>query len=265
MLRFTLLGCGASPGVPRIGGDWGACDPAEPRNRRRRASLLIERIADEGRTVIVVDAGPDFREQMLDAQVGWADAVIFTHIHADHVAGIDDLRAFFLNRQRRVDVYADAATMAGLHRSFGYCFESPPGSPYPPILTGHTINPGQPLTLGGPGGPVILTPFRQTHGDIDSLGLRVGRFAYSCDVSDIPEDSLPFLDGLDVWIVAALRDRPHPSHFSVAEALAWVGRVRPDRAILTHMHGDLDYGSLARRLPPGVEPGYDGLAVELED
>jgi phosphoribosyl 1,2-cyclic phosphate phosphodiesterase len=266
-LRATILGCGASPGVPRIGNDWGACDPAEPRNRRTRCSLLIERFDDGNArpTRVLIDTGPDVRFQLLAANVDHVDGVIFTHAHADHIHGIDDLRVFWLNTKRLVDVYADAATKARLDEGFGYCFRSPPGSAYPPILKHHPVEAGTPLTISGPGGPVALMPFRQVHGDIDSLGLRFAGIAYSCDISDVPPESMQHVAGLNVWIVDALRYKPHPSHFSLADALRWIERVKPRRAILTHLHGDLDYATLKRELPRHVEPAHDGMVIDLVD
>jgi phosphoribosyl 1,2-cyclic phosphate phosphodiesterase len=263
-LRFTILGCGASPGVPRIGNDWGACDPAEPRNRRTRCSLLIERVdaATGRRTTVLIDTGPDVREQLLSAGVNTLDGVIYTHAHADHVHGIDDLRAFWQNTGRLVDVYSDAATQERLDQAFGYCFRTASGSNYPPILRHHLVTPGTPVTITGDGGPITLLPLRQIHGDIDTLAIRVGGLAYSCDVSDVPADTIDALTGLDVWIVDALRYKPHPSHFTVAEAVEWIGRLKPCRAVLTHLHSDLDYATLRAELPEGIEPGFDGMVLE---
>ncbi|MEX0852967.1 MAG: MBL fold metallo-hydrolase [Bauldia sp.] len=265
-LKVTVLGCGASSGVPRIGNDWGACDPNEPRNRRTRSSLLIERRMDSADwpTRVLVDSGPDLRAQLLSAGVGFVDGVVYTHAHADHVHGIDDLRAFWQNTKRLVDIHADDATFKHLEAAFGYCFHRPAGSFYPPILRRHGIAVGVPLTIEGGGGPLTLTPFLQLHGDTTSLGLRVGRFAYSCDMSGLPEESLPYLGDLDVWIVGVLRYRPHPSHLSVAEVTEWVKRLKPARALLTHMHTDLDYATLKRELPPPIEPAYDGMVIDLE-
>ena len=177
ILRFTILGCGSSPGVPRIGNDWGACDPREPKNRRRRASLLVQRIGAGGTTTVVIDTGPDFREQMLSTDVAFAEGVVYTHGHADHIHGIDDLRSFVINARRRVDIYADDPTSARLHESFHYCFETPPGSSYPPILIEHRIRPWHAFAIDGPGGPVELMPYTQEHGDIKSLGFRIGGLA----------------------------------------------------------------------------------------
>jgi phosphoribosyl 1,2-cyclic phosphate phosphodiesterase len=264
-LKATIHGCGSSPGVPRIGNDWGACDPHEPKNRRSRCSLLIERYEDNLRpTRVLVDTGPDMRSQLLAANVDHLDGVVYTHAHADHIHGIDDLRAFWLNTKKLVDVYSDAPTKARLDEAFGYCFRTAPGSFYPPILKHHAIEAGTALTFDGPGGPVTLMPCRQVHGDIDTLGLRVGGLAYSCDVSDVPAESMSGITGLEVWIVDALRYTPHPSHFSVSDALRWIERVAPRRAILTHMHADLDYRALRRELPAHVEPAYDGMTVAFE-
>jgi phosphoribosyl 1,2-cyclic phosphate phosphodiesterase len=264
-LRATVLGCGASPGVPRIGNDWGVCDPNDPRNRRTRTSLLIERFAVAGTepTRILVDSGPDVRAQLLAANVGTVDAVVYTHAHADHTHGIDDLRVLAQNGRRLVDIYADNPTGAHLEHAFAYCFATALGGLYPPILKMHRIAVGAPFTIGGAGGEITLTPLRQVHGEIDSVCLRVAGLAYSCDVSDLPAETENALAGLDVWIVDGLRDKPHPSHFSVADALSWIERVRPRRAVLTHMTNDLDYAALRARLPANVEPAYDGLTVEL--
>ena len=264
LLRFTVLGCGSSPGVPRIGGDWGVCDPANPKNRRRRCSLLVQRISGPGRvTNVLVDTSPDLREQALDAGIGTLDGVLFTHPHADHIHGIDDLRGFVMNMQRRIEVYADAATTTRLRAGFGYCFETPPGSDYPPIANAHPIAAGTPVTITGKGGALTALPIRQTHGGIASLAFRIGGLAYSPDASGFDADAEKLLAGLDVWILDALRPRPHPSHLSVAQALAWIERMKPKRAILTHMHVDLDYETLRRELPPNVEPAYDGMVIEL--
>ncbi|HVZ14330.1 MAG TPA: MBL fold metallo-hydrolase [Bauldia sp.] len=262
-LRITVLGCGSSPGVPRIGNDWGACDPNEPRNRRTRTSILIERVTEAGATRVLVDTGPDLRQQLLAADVRAIDAVVYTHAHADHVHGIDDLRAFWLNTHRLVEVYADAPTAAHLRHAFGYCFATQPGSNYPPILRHNPISAGMPFAISGAGGSLAIVPFRQIHGEIESLGLRVGTFAYSCDISDLPPESVPEVEGADLWIVDALRPRPHPSHFSLAEAVAWIQKLRVRRGVLTHMHNDLDYATTRQALPAGIEPAYDGMVVEL--
>jgi len=262
-LRFTILGCGSSGGVPRPALGWGDCNPDNPKNRRRRTSLLVERKGAAGVTRALVDTSPDLREQLLDSGVDWLDGVLFTHAHADHIHGIDDLRALFLHRRRRVDAHIDAATSELLRARFGYCFATPPGSEYPPILNEHRLAAGHAVTINGDGGPITVLPILQEHGDIPSLGFRFGDLAYSCDISGLPAASLPALAGLEVWILDALRYKPHPSHFSLDEALVWVERIKPKRAILTNLHSDLDYDVLRARLPAHVEPAFDGLRVEL--
>ena len=264
MLKFTILGCGSSGGVPRAALGWGDCNPQNPKNRRRRTSLLVERRAASGITRVLVDTSPDLREQLLDAEVDWLDAVFYTHAHADHTHGIDDLRSLVIKHRRRVDVYLDEPTGRALHARFGYCFRSPPGSEYPPIVTEHRLAAGRPVTVEGEGGTVTALPFLQEHGSIASVGFRFGALAYSCDLSGLPAESIAALKGVDVWVVDALRYRPHPSHFSVDDALAWIGRIKPARAILTNLHSDLDYDALRARIPHHVEPAYDGLTIELE-
>ncbi|HZV22043.1 MAG TPA: MBL fold metallo-hydrolase, partial [Hyphomicrobiales bacterium] len=253
-LRVTILGCGSSTGVPRVGNDWGACNPNNPKNRRRRCSLLVEKIGPEGRTIALIDTSPDLREQLLSAEVKRLDGVIYTHDHADHTHGIDDLRILAYAQRRRIDVWAEPRTLGLLKHRFDYCFETPPGSSYPAIVTAHIVTNLAPITISGPGGDLTFQPFRQIHGDIDTLGLRTEGLAYSCDLNDLPEDSLPHLRNLDVWILNTLRYNPHPSHLTLGEALEWIDRMRPKRAVLTHLHIDLDYDELSAKLPPGVEP-----------
>ena len=187
--------------------------------------------------------------------------MLYTHDHADHTHGIDDLRMVSYNMRKRVAVYHDEATGRSLKERFAYCFDTPRKTEYPPILESHVIRPGEPVRIHGAGGVVEALPFRQQHGSGDTLGFRFGGIAYSPDVSDLPEQTLMLLENLDVWIIDALRYTRHPSHFSVEEALAWIARVKPKRAVLTHMHVDLDYEALARELPEGVEPGYDGMVL----
>jgi phosphoribosyl 1,2-cyclic phosphate phosphodiesterase len=262
-LRLTILGCGSSAGVPRVGVGWGACDPSNPRNRRRRCSVLVERTVAEGAaTSILIDTTPDLRDQLLGADVRRLDAVLYTHEHADHIHGIDDLRPLVILMRRRIPVYADRITSEVLQMRFGYCFQAPAGSGYPPILDMHHLKHGASTIIPGPGGPVEALPFRMIHGDIEALGFRFGKIAYAPDVSTMPEESFGYLEGLDVLILDALRYTPHPTHFSVAEALAVIERVKPKRAILTNLHTDLDYETLRRELPPGIEPAYDGLQIE---
>ncbi|MFZ0844443.1 MAG: MBL fold metallo-hydrolase [Pseudolabrys sp.] len=262
-LTFTILGCGSSMGAPRVALGWGSCDPNNPKNRRRRCSLLVERKSAAGVTRVLVDCTPDLREQLLDAQVDWLDGVLITHEHADHTHGIDDLRPLFVHKRRRVDVYMDEPTARAMHARFGYCFTSPAGSDYPPILSARSLTPGQTVTIDGQGGPIEVLPVLQVHADIPSLGFRFGNVAYSADIKRLPDESLGFMTGLHVWIVDALRKSPHPSHFNLDEALAWIGRIKPKRAILTNLHTDMDYAELCAALPAGIEPGFDRMRFEI--
>jgi phosphoribosyl 1,2-cyclic phosphate phosphodiesterase len=259
-LTFTILGCGSSMGVPRVALGWGSCDPNNPKNRRRRCALLVERAQGPGKvTRVLVDCTPDLREQLLDAEVDSLDGVLITHEHADHTHGIDDLRPLFVHMRKRVDVWMDEPTSRAMNARFGYCFITPPGSQYPPILNEHRLVPGHRVTINGQGGPIEVMPVLQNHGDIPSLGFRFGNVAYSADIKALPVESIAAMAGLDVWIVDALRKSPHPSHFNLDEALEWIGRIKPKRAILTNLHTDMDYGELSVQLPPGVEPGFDQM------
>jgi phosphoribosyl 1,2-cyclic phosphate phosphodiesterase len=261
-LSLTILGCGSSAGVPRVAQGWGACDPANPRNRRRRCSALIAREAPAGRTLALVDAGPDLRLQLIDSGVAHLDGVLISHEHADHTHGIDDLRPIAMAMRGRVDIHMNEATSRALRKKFSYIFETPPGSSYPPIVREKRLTAGEPSVVEGQGGAIDVTPFDLHHGDIASLGFRVGGLAYTPDLNGIPLASRRFLEGLEVWIVDALRYAPHPSHFSLEETLAWIETMRPRRAILTNLHTDLDYETLRGRLPAGVVPAYDGMRVE---
>ncbi|MBL8587953.1 MAG: MBL fold metallo-hydrolase [Methylobacteriaceae bacterium] len=263
-VRFTILGCGSSGGVPRVGQGWGACDPAEPRNRRLRCALLVERFSDDGaaKTTVLIDMGPDLREQLLGAEVKRLDGVLLTHPHADHIHGVDDVRPLVITMRRRIDVHMDEPTSAVVRNAFGYIFQTPPGSNYPPLLTEKRIAHGEPARIEGPGGIVEATPFRLDHGEIEALGFRIGDIAYTPDLIAIPPDSEEFLTGLDLWIVDALRYTPHPSHFSVAQALEAIARFRPRAAVLTNLHSDLDYRTLAAELPAHVVPAHDGMRIE---
>lgn len=260
---LTIMGCGSSGGVPRIGGDWGRCDSANPRNRRRRCSVLLTKTGEQGTTRVLIDTSPDMRDQMLSANVRDLDGVLYTHEHADHTHGIDELRAFFLIRRAKVQVWADEPTGQMLLSRFPYCFYTAPGSDYPPIATLNRIVAGQPVTIAGAGGGITALPFRVHHGNIDALGFRVGNTAYTPDLNGIPGESLAALEGLDLWIVDALKRTPHPSHLSLAETLVWIERVKPARAIITNMHVDMDFDTLRRELPPHVEPAFDGLEVSI--
>jgi phosphoribosyl 1,2-cyclic phosphate phosphodiesterase len=263
-LRLTILGCGSSGGVPRVGSGWGACDPSNPKNRRRRCSILVERTGPDGTTSVLVDTSPDLREQLLDADVRHLDAVLFTHEHADHTHGIDDLRPLVIAMRRRIPVYASRMTSELLLIRFGYCFETPPGSGYPPILEAHRLDHERETVVAGPGGAVRALPFRMIHGDIEAFGFRFGRIAYAPDVSEMPKGSLDHLRDLDVLIIDALRYTPHPTHFSVSEALGLIEQVKPKRAVLTNLHSDLDYERLRSELPPQIEPAFDGMQISAE-
>jgi phosphoribosyl 1,2-cyclic phosphate phosphodiesterase len=256
-MKVTILGCGASWGVPAIGPDWGRCDPADPRNRRRRCSLLVE---SRG-SVLLIDTSPDLREQLIDARVRQIDAVLLTHAHADHLHGIDDLRMINLLMKRPIPIYADPRTMEQVEQRFGYVLK--PALPDKllarPTLQQHEI--AGPFTVAGM--PVV--PFVQDHGFSTTLGFRIGPLGYSTDVTELDDNAFAALAGVELWIVDCLRRRPHPTHSHLAKSLAWIERVRPRRAALTHMDQSFDYRELSAELPQGVEPGYDGLVLELPD
>ncbi|WP_120502753.1 MBL fold metallo-hydrolase [Sulfitobacter mediterraneus] len=261
-MRITILGCGSSGGVPRLGGHWGACDPNEPRNRRSRCSALVERIGPEGTTSVLIDTSPDMRQQLLDAEVGRLDAVLYTHSHADHVHGLDDLRMLVINMRQRLPVWADEPTRAALLERFGYAFIRPEGSMYPPILDMHNIE-GD-VTIEGAGGTLTFTPFLVNHGGMDALGFKMKNVAYLPDVASIPDDVWPHLQGLRCWIVDALRRDPHPTHSHLDQTLDWIKDMAPQEAVLTNMHNDLDYQTLRGELPAHISPAYDGMTLNFE-
>lgn len=261
----TILGCASSGGVPRIGNVWGACDPENPRNRRLRASLLIEgwRAGSDQPTRVLIDTGPDLREQLLREQVDRVEAVLYTHAHADHFHGMDDLRVLALHNRRRVDVYFTAETGARIREAFGYCFATPEGSDYPPILNAHEIAADSELVIDGPGGAITLKAFEQEHGNITSLGFRIHDFAYSIDLSGFPDKSFLDISNLKLWIIDALRRTPHPSHLSLPEALDWVARFSPRQAVLSDLHIDLDYATTDAETPANVTPAFDGMRIDV--
>jgi phosphoribosyl 1,2-cyclic phosphate phosphodiesterase len=261
---LTILGSGSSAGVPRPALGWGACDPSNPKNRRLRCSLLAERRGAGGVTRVLIDTSPDLREQLLAASVDHLDAVFLTHEHADQTHGIDDLRSVVLHQRARIPVYLNQSTAEHILLRFSYCFVAPPGSDYPPILTNLPIEAGESRTIAGKGGELTLQAFEVQHGNIISLGYRIGDAAYTPDLSDIPQKSWPALENLDLWIVDGLRYAPHPSHFSLDDALDWIGRFKPRRAVITNMHADLDFEAVRKLLPEGVQPGYDGLQLTLD-
>ncbi len=260
-VTFRILGCGSSGGVPRLGGQWGDCDPANPKNFRTRCSALITRQGPAGTTRVLIDTSPDLRGQLLAAEVGELDGVVYTHAHADHVHGIDDLRMVVFNLRQRLQVWADGDTSDALLSRFGYAFVQPKGSPYPPILELNSID--GPVTIDGAGGPITLAPFQVNHGSIDALGFRIGDLAYLPDAAKIPDDVWPMLEGLGTWVVDALRRTPHPTHSHLAQTLDWIARAAPRRAVLTNMHNDMDYATLCGELPDHISPAYDGMQIDL--
>ncbi len=273
-LRVIVLGCGSSGGVPRFGGaggagDWGACDPSEPKNRRSRCSILVQRehpefgFAHDKVTSVLVDTSPDMRTQLLAARCSRLDAVLFTHDHADQTHGIDDLRVFALQMRKRIPVYIDDATSGVLLDRFDYCFLQKPGSFYPPILDKHDMPAcGETFFVDGPSGVIPVTSFLQLHGGVNSLGFRFGDIAYSSDVVGLPEKSFEILAGVNAWIVDALQYKPHKTHAHLDLTLEWLARVKPKQGILTNMHVHMDYRTLINTLPSGVEPAFDGLTIE---
>lgn len=272
-LKVTILGCGSSGGAPRLGGpdgagDWGACDPSEPKNRRTRCSILVRRrhpergFSHDAVTAALVDTSPDMREQLLRARCGRLDAVLFTHDHADQTHGIDDLRALALAQRARVPVYIDDTTGGAIVERFRYCFEQASGSLYPPILDRRPMPAcGAPFEINGPAGPIPVVAFLQHHGPVNSLGFRFGDIAYSSDVVGLPEESFQILKGVRTWIVDALQHTPHKTHAHLALTLEWIAKVKPERAILTNLHIHMDYRTLLAELPNGVEPAYDGMEL----
>jgi phosphoribosyl 1,2-cyclic phosphate phosphodiesterase len=262
-VTLTILGCGSSAGVPRPALGWGACDPTNPLNRRRRCSIMVERESEHGITRVVIDTSPDLREQLIDAEVEHIDAVFLTHEHADQTHGIDDLRSVVMQQRKRIPFYLNQSTAREILPRFFYCFESPEGSDYPPILEQKAIEAGESRTIEGRGGALTLSAFIMQHGNIPALGYRIGNTVYTPDVSDIPEASWPSLQGLDLWIIDGLRYAQHPSHFSLGDALSWIARFRPKRAVITNMHADLDYEVVRQQLPDGVIPAFDGMRLVL--
>jgi phosphoribosyl 1,2-cyclic phosphate phosphodiesterase len=258
-MRVTVLGCGGSGGVPLVGEGWGACNPTNPKNRRRRVSILVE----QGDTAILVDASPDLRQQLLDAECHRLDAVFFTHDHADHSHGIDDLRFVKRPPGGTLPAIGDGATLASLSERFGYIFRQSTvgsGTLYRPFL--RAVELAGPFTLGG----IKVRPFEQDHGHgSKTIGYRIGNMAYSTDVVELSEAAFAALAGLDLWVVDCLRFEPHTTHAHFAKTLGWIERVRPKHAVLTHLNHMADYDAVASRCPPGVEPAYDGLVIDIPD
>ena len=262
-LRFHILGCGSSGGVPRIGGHWGDCDPNNPKNRRRRCSMLVERETENGTTRVLIDTSPDMREQLIDAGVGILDGVIYTHAHADHVHGVDDLRMVVFNMHERVNVWADRATCDALLDRFGYVFVQPEGSSYPPILNVNLID--GPVTVSGQGGDITFLPFEVEHGRIDALGFRIKDLVYLPDVSAMNDEAWKILEGAECWVLDALRRDPHPTHSHLEQSLEWIKRSGVPNAVLTNMHIDLDYETIDAETPDHISPAYDGMVLEYAD
>ncbi|MET0182632.1 MAG: MBL fold metallo-hydrolase [Caulobacterales bacterium] len=268
-LRVTLLGTGSSGGIPRADGDWGQCDPNEPKNRRSRCSLLVqlwkgrEAGAPQESTTVIIDTAPEFRDQAAAARISHLDGILYSHDHADQTHGIDDTRAIVMRMRKRIRVWMDGPTRETMMRRFGYCFVGE--GAYPPILedTG-TLEPGAPVVIEGAGGSITFTPLRQDHGNgVVSLGFRFFDVGYSNDVVALPEETMAALGGLKLWIADALRRMPHPTHAHLGRTLEWQAQLKPEQAVLTNMHLDMDYQTLLRELPDGVEPGYDGWALDL--
>ena len=270
-LRVIILGCGSSGGVPRIGGDWGICDPDEPKNARTRSSVLVQKWEGSCEpdpktcTSILIDTSPDLRVQLLREDVRRLDAVFYTHDHADQSHGIDDLRAIAYRMRKQIPTYMDEQTKAHVFQSFKYCFETPEGRVHPPILAlQDLISDGSQTNIEGPGGVLSIETFEVSHGPTPSLGFIIDeQFAYSPDVWEVSDDVIDRLKGIDVWIVDALRYSPHPTHANADKTLSWIARVQVKSAVLTNLHIDMDFATLRSELPPIIEPAFDGMKITL--
>lgn len=258
---FTILGCGSSGGVPRLGGNWGACDSNEPKNTRQRCSMLVERINKGKKTSVLIDTSPDLRSQLLRAGVGKLDAVVYTHDHADHVHGIDDLRMIVFNTRKRLPIWADKNTQVTLRQRFGYTFEQVPGTLYKPILEMNDMI--GPVIVKGDGGLITLAPFSVDHGPIVANGFRIGNLAYLPDVSRMNDAAWDFVANLECWVVDALQRAPHPTHSHLAQTLEWIERAAPKRAVITNMHNDLDYNAVCAETPDHITAAFDGMQIRL--
>ena len=260
-LRFTILGCGSSGGVPRLGGNWGDCDPKNPKNNRKRCSLLVQRVNINGTTQVLIDTSPDMRNQLLDAGVGSLDGVLYTHSHADHVHGLDDLRMIYFNKRNRINVWADKSTQNDLIERFKYAFVQPAESPYPPILNLNTLE--GVTVVKGEGGSITFNPFQVKHGNMSALGFRIGPLVYLPDVSEMSKKAWDEVSKAKCWILDALRRSPHPSHSHLENSLKWIKKSGIEKAVLTNMHVDLDYETLMNETPKNVEPAFDGMVLDF--
>lgn len=259
-MRVTILGSGASSGTPSIGNNWGRCNPANPRNRRMRPAIVVE----TEQTRILVDTPPDLRHQLLATNIARVDAVCYTHAHADHLHGIDDLRAINRLTKAALPLYATAHTMGEIRRRFGYTLEPQPVDAHwfsRPVLAPHEIEDGDAFMIGD----IRVQAFEQHHGRTLTLGFRFNDVAYSTDVAELPEVSFAVLAGVRLWILGVFSERPFPTHCHLAQGLEWIERVGPETAVLTHLSSELDYDALVRRLPPHIAPAYDGLTIEVAD
>jgi len=270
-MLLTVLGCGSSGGVPRANGDWGVCDPAEPKNTRTRCSLLVEYWQGQAtpppksqRTIVLIDTSPDLRAQLIAAETHRLDAVLYTHDHADQTHGIDDLRAIAYTMRKRIPVWMDVDTFDEMDHKFGYCFEMPEGRQHPPILEHMPrLIPGKPVSVDGPGGALEFLPLGLSHGHGPSLGFKFGNAAYAPDVHEIPSDAIAALHGIDTLIVDALRYHDHPTHAHADKTLSWIARTAARRAVLTNLHIDMDFVTLRNELPKPHTPAFDGMELTL--
>jgi len=257
-MRVTILGSGSSSGVPGIGIGWGACNPQNPKNRRLRPSILIE----TGGKTVLVDTSPDLREQLLTVGKDHLDAVLFTHAHADHLHGIDDLRGVNRAMNAPIDIHADAATLETIKVRFPYVFEPLPATApyyYKPTVVGHVIEPGERYEIAG----LDVQTFEQDHGFSKTVGFRFGAFAYTTDTVELPEEAFAILEGVDTWIVGVFTDEPHNTHVHVEKALSWRERIKPRRSIFSHLGPRLDYDQLVEGLPDGTEPAFDFMTIDV--
>ncbi len=256
---FTILGCGSSGGVPRLSDGWGTCDPKNSKNYRLRCSLLIKSQTTFGQTKVLIDTSPDLRQQLLQAKIDALDGVIFTHAHADHMHGIDDLRMIFFKRRSMVPIWANLKTLAKIKESFAYLVKQEKGTNYPPILSLNEIE--ESFTIQGQGGEVLVEPLLVQHGNMDALGFRIANMAYIPDISDFYDSSWERVKNLDILIIDSLRRTPHPAHAHLEKTLEWIEKLQPRKAYLTNMHNDLDYEIIKKETPHNVLPAFDGLTI----